>query len=138
MNYIKYMVNKNRLLNTCGGLIDKYENLDLCWYSCKKDMLDELGKRFDKAKEEISEWKDFDTDYIHIAHNQLHMVAADLLCSGRYHSAGMHLGSNTCAKNLRLVFNKCLDWFQERGELDDEERKEYEETLQYNITHIYY
>lgn len=138
MNYIKYMVNKNRLLNTCGGLIDKYENLDFCGYSCKKDMLDELGKRLDKAKEEVSEWKDFDTDYIHIAHNQLHMVAADLLCSGRYHLAGMHLGSNTCAKNLRLVFNKCLDWFQARGELGDEERKEYEETLQYNITHIYY
>lgn len=137
MNYIKFALNKNRLLKVCAGLIEKYEKTDICWYSCKKDMLDELNKRFDAAKEEISEWKDYDTDYIHIAHNQLHMVAADLLCSGRYHFAGMHLGTNTCAKNLRFVFTACLDWFQQKGELGDEERKEYEDTLQYNITHMY-
>lgn len=121
----------------CAGLIEKYEKPDICWYSCKKDMLDELSRRLDAAKEEISKWKDYDTDFIHIAHNQLHMVAADLLCSGRYHFAGMHLGSNTCAKNLRFVFNACLDRFQQRGELGDEKRKEYEDTLQYNITHMY-
>lgn len=137
MNIFKFMVNKKRLLNTCAGLIDKYENLDHCWYSCKKDLLDALGRKLDASKEEIASWQDYDTDYIHIAHNQMHMVAADLLCSGRYHFGPGVLGKNTCAGNLKTVFNKCLDWFEEKGELAEDVRREYEETLRYNILHQY-
>lgn len=134
VNYVKYYTNSRRLLNICSELIDKYEDRDTCM-SCKEDLLAALKKRFDRSKAEISEWKDSDTDYIHIAHNQLHMEAADLLCSGRYHMIYGFISSATCAKNLARVFDRSLDWFEARGELSAEERQQYAEVLRYNITH---
>lgn len=133
MNYIKYMLNKKRLLGIVENLVDKYENTDRNPSSCKRDLIDALNQTLERSKQEISEWQDHDTDYIHIAHNQMHMHIADLLCSGRYHIGRGTLNPMSCAPNLRLVFDRCLDYFEQRGELSAADREEYESDLRHNI-----
>jgi len=124
MNYIKYILNKNRLLGIVRNLVDKYENLNLNPSSCKDDLVKAIDVTLTNAKQELSEWQDHDTDYITIAHNQMHMHAADLLCSGRYHLGRGVLNPMSCAPNLRLVYDRCLDYFENRGDLSTDERSE--------------
>lgn len=136
MNYIKYMMNKKRLLSIVEKLVDKYEKLNLNPSSCKNDLVKSIDVTLTNAKQELSEWEDHDTDYITIAHNQMHMHAADLLSSGRYHVWGGRLDTMSCASNLRLIFDRCLDYFEQRGDLSPEERAQYEDELRQAIRSI--
>lgn len=133
MNYIKYMINRKRLLGIVGGLVDKYESLNLNPSSCKKDLVDAIGITLANNKEELSEWEDHDTDYITIAHNQMQLHASDLLSSGRYHIWAGRLDPMSCASNLRRVIDRCLDYFEARGDLSASEREEYMRQLYDNI-----
>ena len=129
MNYIKYMINRKRLEGIISELVDKYEDKNKHPVSCKHDLLEAIAVTLDNAKQEISEWKDHDTDYITIAHNQMHMHAFDLLSSGRYHIGWAILSPTSAAPNLRVVFRRCLDYFENRGDLSSEEREQYENEL---------
>lgn len=136
MDAIKYIRNKKRLLDIVGGLIDRYEDTNRYPTSCRIDLLHAIEVTLKRSMQELSEWEDWDTDYITIAHNQMHMHAADLLSSGRYHIWAGRLDPMSCASNLRLVFDRCLDYFEKRGDLSPEDRAEYESELRENIRTI--
>lgn len=129
MNHIRYIINRKRLEGIISELIDKYEDTNKHPTSCKHDLLEAITITLDNAKQEISEWHDYDTDYITIAHNQIHMHAFDLLSSGRYHIGWAVLNPASAAPNLRVVFRCCLDYFEKRGDLSSEGRKQYENEL---------
>ena len=122
---IRAKKNTSRLLNICSDLIDKYENENkTITSSCKKDLMALLKVRFDEAQEEIANWKDYDTDYIQIAHSMLAHATFDLLSSGRYHIYHGTLNPMSCASNLMNVYSCVMKRAVEIGEFTEDVRKE--------------
>lgn len=118
-----YKKNSTRLLDICGELIDKYQNSS-CKPSCRPDLIDLIKIRVDAAKDEITEWKDYDTDYIKIAHTMLAHATFDLLASGRYHIYAGVLNPLSCADNLMDVYKASMEYGVKNSLLDEETREE--------------
>ena len=115
--------NSTRLLNICGDLIDNYQR-GRHKPSCKQDLMELIDTRVRAAKDEIAEWKDYDTDYIKIAHTLLAHASFDLLASGEYHIFAGVLNPMSCADNLMDVYKASMEYGVHHGLLDDETREE--------------
>ncbi len=76
------------------------------------------------AKDEVSEWKDYDTDYITIAHTMMAHATFDLLASGKYHLYAGMLNPMSCASNLMDVYKACMEYGVMHNMLDEETRQE--------------
>jgi len=124
--------NSTRLLNICGELIDNYQSSD-CKPSCKQDLLELIKTRVQSAKKEITEWKDYDTDYIKIAHTLLAHATFDLLASGAYHIYFGVLNPMSCADNLMDVYKASMKYGVAHNLLDEETK---EEQYKYLISRI--
>lgn len=126
--------NSERLFNILSELIDNYE--DQFKPSCKDDISKILIQKIEAAKEEISEWKDFDTDYIRIAHSMLANTSFEMLVSGKYHIYAGHLNPMSCAHNLMLIYNKSMDYAVKINEINLETQEAEYELLQKQISTI--
>lgn len=125
-----YKRNSTRLLNICKELIEKYQTND-CKPSCESDLLKIIQSRVLTAKEEITEWKDSDTDYIKIAHAMLTHATFDLLASGSYHIYAGVLNPMSCADNLMDVYKASMEYGMKNNYLNEETYKEqYDYLLQ--------
>ncbi len=134
---IRAKKNTSRLLNICSCLIDKYEKENKKVVpSCKKDLITLLKKRFDKAQEEIADWKDYDTDYIIIAHSMLAHATFDLLTSGSYHIYAGTLNPMSCAPNLMTVYSCTMEHAVKTGEITEDVRQDQFEHLRNCITEV--
>ena len=118
-----YWKNSKRLLNICGDLIEKYQKHEFK-PSCKNDLLISIKEQLHEAKEEVSEWKDYDTDYIKIAHTLLANTTFELLASGRYHLYARILNPLSCAPNMMDVYNAWMEYGVSKNLLNEETRKE--------------
>lgn len=130
-----YKKNSDRLRNICNDLIEKYQ-ANPSKPSCKSDLLELINLRIVAAKGEISEWKDFDTDYIQIAHTMLAHATFDLLASGKYHLYAGILNPMSCADNLMDVYKAVMQYGVENGMLDETTREEQYEYLLKCISEI--
>ncbi len=119
----KFKKNSSRLLSICGDLIDKYQSSPNC-PPCKADLLNLINKRIIAAKNEVTEWKDCDTNYIEIAHSLLAHVTFDLLASGNYHLYRGYLNPMSCADNLMDVYKATMQYGLDNDMFDEETRKE--------------
>ena len=120
--------NAKRLLNICNDLIEKYQSNSFA-PSCLSDLMELIEKRVMAAKSEIAEWKDYDTNYIKIAHTMLTHASFDLLASGKYHISFGILNPMSCANNLMDVYKASMDYGLKNNLLDEETRKEEYEYL---------
>lgn len=123
--------NADRLLNICLDLIDEYETNNVkATPSCKGDLRESLQQQIEVSKQEIKEWKDYDTDYIKIANTMLHNHSSDLLVSGRYHLYYGVLNPTSCANNLLTIYKKTLEYAVNSHLLtDDDAEEQYKELL---------
>ena len=115
--------NSTRLLNICGELIDKYQNSSYK-PSCTKDLIELVTTRVQAAKDEIAEWKEYDTDYVKIAHTLLAHATFDLLASGKYHIYIGVLNPMSCADNLMEVYKASMTYGVKHGLLDEDTKEE--------------
>ena len=138
MNLYRYLINSNRLFNICCDLIDKYEKpgIEKLKRSCKDDLKKYIKDEIKSSKKEISEWKDFDTDYIKIAHSILANLTFNLLSSGKYHIYYGILNPLSCAFNLKLVYRASMNFALTNNIITEEERKEQEKLLKTRISQI--
>lgn len=119
----KFKKNSTRLLDICESLIEKYQTNTLK-PSCHNDLMAIIKTRVFAAKSEISEWEDYDTDYIKIAHTMLAHATFDLLASGRYHIYAGVLNPMSCANNLLDVYKASMEYGIKINLLDEETKKE--------------
>ncbi len=127
--------NSTRLLNICNDLIKKYQTNTLK-PSCHTDLMELISRRVIAAKAEIAEWKDYDTDYIRIAHAMLAHATFDLLTSGKYHIFTGVLNPMSCANNLLDVYKASMDYAIKINMIDEETRKEQYEFLISQISEV--
>lgn len=120
--------NSTRLLNICEKLIEEYQT-NSSKPSCKKDLMELIEERVVAAKDEITEWQDYDTDYIKIAHTMLANITFDLLVSGKYHLYAGFLNPMSCADNLMDVYKASMEYGVKTNLLDEETKKEQYEYL---------
>lgn len=121
----KYKKNSARLLNICKDLIRKYQGQN-CKPSCEDDVINLLKSRVLEAKAEIADWKDYDTDYIKIAHTMLAHATFDLLATGKYHLYRGLLNPMSCAENLMDVYKASMTYALENKFIDEvTQREEY-------------
>ena len=125
---IKYRKNAQRLRNICSDLINNYEKQEFK-PSCHDDIMKLINGRILSAKEEISTWEDYDTDYITIAHSLLANAAFDLLVSGKYHIYYGMLNPMSCSDNLFDVYKMCMQYAEDKHEIDPDTRKEQYQLL---------
>jgi hypothetical protein len=117
--------NSKRLLDICEHYIEEYEkNSPKKFLSCKEDMLHSIRLQIEAEKADIAKWKDYDTDYIEIAHSTLAHTAFDLLASGRYHLHYGVLNPMRCSSCLMEVYTQSMVWAVKKGIIDEETRKE--------------
>lgn len=139
--YLSYLRNSKRLLDIFSGLIDKYESEAQKKYyslapSCKEEMLGLMKSRLSMARDEISEWKDIDTDYIRIAHIHLAISSFDLLTSGRFHLYYGTLNPMSCASNLKRIHDRAINYGLEKGYITIEEAQEDFQALAQEISEV--
>lgn len=130
MFFNKAKRNTKKLLNVCENLIDEYEacNTRLS-ASCKGDLIASINSELQRAQDEISEWEDYDTDYVKIAHTLIAHHTFDLLSSGRYHIYFGMLNPLGCSSNLMTVYQETMKWGVKHQLLTEEERQEQYEYL---------
>ena len=87
-------------------------------------MLAEIKARVEADKKDVATWKDYDTDYIEIAHSLLAHASFDLLASGRYHIYYGVLNPMRCSSCLMAVYNGSMMWAVNKGLIDENTRKE--------------
>ncbi|MBR2478953.1 MAG: hypothetical protein IKB47_00930 [Clostridia bacterium] len=117
--------NSKRLVDICEHFIDEYElQATRKIPSCKNDMLAEIKARVEADKKDVATWKDYDTDYIEIAHSLLAHASFDLLASGRYHIYYGVLNPMRCSSCLMAVYNGSMMWAVNKGLIDENTRKE--------------
>ena len=78
---------------------------------------------------ELAEWKDYDTDYIKIAHVMLANAAFDLLASGTYHIYYGELNPMNCSWNMMDVYKASMEYALKNNFIDEATRKEQYEYL---------
>lgn len=115
--------NSTRLLKICGELIEKYQS-NPCAPSSKQDLLQLITSRIHSAKDEVSNWNDYRTDYVKIAHTLLVHATFDLLASGKYHVYAGVLNPMSCAENMMDVYKASMDYAVKRGFIDEDAREE--------------
>ena len=113
-----YKRNSKRLIEICCDLIEKYQANSLK-PSCKNDLMNTINDRLVESKDEISEWKDYDTDYIKIAHTLLANASFDLLASGQYHLHYGVLNPMSCANNLMDVYKASMKYALNNNYIDE-------------------
>lgn len=127
--------NSTRLAKICEDLIEKYQSHNSL-PSCKDDLMEVINTRIHAAKKEIAEWKDYDTDYIKIAHTMLSHATFDLLVSGKYHLYYGILNPMSCANNLQDVYKASMEYGVKTNIIDETTRKEQEQYLFECIFHV--
>lgn len=123
-----YKKNATRLISICEDLIEKYHPQSYK-PSCKMDLIMLIKARVLKAKDEIKDWKDYDTDYIQIAHTMLAHATFDLLASGKYHLHRGILNPMSCAENIMAIYKASMEYALKKNFIDEETRKEQFEYL---------
>ena len=132
-----YKKNAKRLIDVCEHFIDEYElQSTRIIPSCKNDMLAEIKARVEADKKDVATWKDYDTDYIQIAHSLLANVSFDLLASGRYHIYYGVLNPMQCSSALLAVYNGSMKWAVNKEIIDEDVRKEQYDYLLKCISEI--
>ena len=132
-----YKKNAKRLTDVCEHFIVEYElKSPRTNPSCKNDMLVEIKRRIEADKKDVATWKDYDTDYIKIAHSLLANVSFDLLASGRYHIYYGVLNPLQCSSCLLAVYNGSMQWAVGKGLIDEDTRKEQYDYLLKCISEI--
>lgn len=135
--FFDYYKNSTRLLNICADLIEKYQHPPNHFVpSCKSYLLKLIKKRVSKEKQEISEWKDCDTDYIKIAHTLLVNATFDLLASGNYHIYTGQLSTMNCSYNLLAVYKASMEWAVKMNYINEETKQVEYRKLDKSISQI--
>lgn len=129
-----FKVNSERLKNIVFDLIDEYE--DNIKPSCKDEIKPILQQQINSDKKDIESWKDYDTDYIKIAHTFLANTTFDLLASGRYHIYAGTLNPMNCSSNLLKVYNNAMEYALSNKHISKEEREEQYNFLMKRIREI--
>ena len=120
-----YKKNAKRLIDICEHYIDEYEKESpQRWLSCKEDMLTSIRHQIEAEKDDVATWKDYNTDYIEIAHSMLAHTSFDLLASGRYHLYYGVLSPRKCSSALMSVYNGTMQWGVRKGIIDEATRQE--------------
>jgi hypothetical protein len=104
--------------------------------SCLPDLKKSISCQLRAAKNEISEWEDYDTDYDEIAHSMLFHTTFDLLASGHYHMYAGILNPMSCASNLMTINKKVLEWSVSKGNMTEEKKEEQHRLLVQAIMRI--
>ena len=141
IDYIYYKRNSRRFINIFSALIDKYEKEAQEEYfilsdSCKKDMVSLMKSRLSIARVEVASWKDFDTDYIKIAHAHLSIVSFDLLSSGKFHLSYGCLSPFGPARNLKRIHSRAVRWALENNYITQEDVEEDSRALAQAISNV--
>lgn len=141
VDYILYKRNSRRFINIFSDLIDKYEKEAQEEYfifsdSCKKDMVSLMKSRISVARIEVSSWKDFDTDYIKMAHAHLSIVSFDLLASGEFHLSYGCLSPFGPARNLKRIHSRAVRWALENNYITQEDVEEDSRALAQAISNV--
>jgi hypothetical protein len=95
-----------------------------------------IKSRVLNAKDEISNWKDYDTDYIQIAHTMLAHATFDLLASGKYHLYRGMLNPMSCAENMMDVYKASMEYAFKKNFIDEQTQKEQFEFLMKCISEV--
>ena len=129
--------NAKRLIDICEHYINEYElQAARKIPSCKSDLLTEIKLRIEADKKDVATWKDYDTNYIEIAHSLLAHASFDLLASGRYHIYYGVLNPMKCTSCLMAVYNGSMMWAVKKGVIDEETRKEQHSYLLQCISEV--
>lgn len=133
MGYLAWIKNKKRLENIIDGLIDSAEAEHLhMGPSAKPDICKAVKPRIQAAREEISSWKDYDTDYIRIACVLIQDACFRLLSSGAYSYGGL-LNPATSGPKMRCVHSAMLKLAVENKWMTQDESKQIDHELSVNI-----
>jgi hypothetical protein len=125
-----YKKNSKRLLEICEHYIEEYEkNSPKSFLSCKEDMLHSIRLQIEAEKADVAKWKDYDTNYIEIAHSMLAHTSFDLLASGRYHLYYGILNPMRCTSTLMAVYDGAMEWGVKNGLIDNDTKKEQHDYL---------
>lgn len=130
-----YKKNSSRLISICQDLIENYQHQS-CKPSCTSDLITLIKSRVLNAKDEISNWKDYDTDYIQIAHTMLAHATFDLLASGKYHLYRGMLNPMSCAENMMDVYKASMEYAFKKNFIDEKTQKEQFEFLMKCISEV--
>jgi len=134
---VKYRKNARLLLDTCEYYINKYESLSVNkLYSCKDDLMAEIGKKMSNDKKNVSSLQKSKTNYIKIAHAYLANASFDLLTSGKYHIYSGVLNPMNCSDCLMTVYTEAMLWTEHNGFIDENMRKEHHAFLLKRIRSI--
>lgn len=131
-----YVTNSKRLLNICNDLISEYEDKNNMNPSCREDLIESIKYQVERSKAEISQWKDYDTDYIRVAHTMLANTTFDLLASGKYNLYTGVLNPMKCGSQLLKVYDASMKWAVDRNEIDETTRIEQREYLMKCISQV--
>lgn len=130
IKFNSFFKNSKRLLNICLDLIRNYEKEGV---SCREAVEKQLILELNYSREEITNFKDFDTDYIKIAHGLLVDITYSFLSSGQYHLYCGMLNPMSCANNLMNVYRNSMAWAVKNNLITEEVREQEFEKLRKNI-----
>lgn len=131
-----YVTNSKRLLNICNDLISEYEDKNNMSPSCREDLIESIKYQVERSKAEISQWKDYDTDYIRIAHTMLANSSFDLLASGKYNIYTGVINPMKCGSQLLNVYDRSMEWAVSHKEIDEPTRIEQRNYLMECISKV--
>lgn len=131
-----YVTNSKRLLNICNDLISEYEDKNNMSPSCREDLIESIKYQVERSKAEISQWKDYDTDYIRIAHTMLANSSFDLLASGKYNIYTGVINPMKCGSQLFNVYDRSMEWAVSHKEIDEPTRIEQRNYLMECISKV--
>lgn len=117
-----FLQNSTRLRNTILSIIRKVEDGNTkMGVSAEPDIMEIVDRQIEEARAEITEWQDYDTDYIQIANSMLCNITFDLLVSGRYHLWAGKLNEMSAANRLHDIYKDVMDWALRHDQISKED-----------------
>lgn len=128
--------NLRKFKNTVGYIIEEMESsFNDFDPSCKSIILDMIEPVLNKSKEEAKNWNN-GFDYITMSYKMIYIKSFNALSSGYYHIYRGVLNPMNESTHLLKVCKLCLDWYEEKGIVDSNSKKEQLEILYENIESV--
>lgn len=117
--------NSEKLKRQITEILESYEHqMPSSYHSCKEDLLPALFNWVKSSLDDIATWRDFDTDYVMIAHSMIVQQINSIL--GNFHDAhGINLSVRFLYPTYRWILQKCCQWGLKNGHLSQAEYDEY-------------
>ena len=132
-----FIQNSTRLRNTVLSIIRAVEDGNTkMGISAEQDVMMVVDREIEKAREEITNWQDHDTDYIAMANVMLSNITFDLLASGEYHIGAGQLNEMGPANRLKDIYKSTLDWGLSHNQISKEDYNESLKALKQRIKSI--